>query len=181
MSTAITGAAGVYSVAAELSVRGWIASLTWGNAPRTDILAQRLDPPLVAAIQVKTRLTGDFQVGKSGEKAAPADSNEWYVLVSLREPGERPDFYVVPRNHMSAFIYVGFRRWVADAPSRRNINSTARTFKPDAFSEYKEAWERLNNPASTALCHLPEWVWDPVVGLPEDHPGLGQRAGATQR
>ena len=177
MSTAITGAAGAYSVAAELSLRGWIASLTWGNAPRTDILAQRLEPPLTAAIQVKTRLKGDFQVGVSGEQPAPARSNEWYALVSLRGPGERPDFYLVPRNHMSAFIFVGFRMWVAGAPSRRNPAGRARTFKPDVFAGYKEKWALLDRPASQAPWRLPDWVWSWAddVGLPAGHPGLGRR------
>jgi hypothetical protein len=182
MSTAVTGAAGAYYVAAELSVRGWIASLTWGGAPRTDVLAQRVEPPLTATIQVKTRLRGDFQVGVAGEHPAPTGSNEWYVLVSLGSPGERPDFYVVPRNHMSAFIYVGFRAWVAEAPSRRNAKGTARTFGRDAFAEYAESWELLDRAASKAPWRLPEWVWDSAgdVGLPPGHPGLGRRAKAQR-
>lgn len=92
-STAIWGAAGAYHVAAELSARGFIASLTWGNAPRTDVLAQHRDrPTLIHGIQVKTRRSGSFQLGEASEAVVPADANEWYVLVSLRAPGERPDF-----------------------------------------------------------------------------------------
>lgn len=83
------------------------ASVTWGNAPRTDVLAQRLDPSRLAAIQVKTRTSGDFQVGKGAEEPSPPGSDEWYVLVGLGEVGTRPDFFIVPRDHMSALVGEG--------------------------------------------------------------------------
>lgn len=177
MSTAITGAAGAYFVAGELSQRGWIASLTWGNTPRTDVLAQKLDPALTAAVQVKTRISGDFQVGVHGEDPSPVDANEWYVLVSLAGAGERPTFYVIPRNHLSAFIFVGFRAWVAERPEKRNAKGTARAFKPREMEGYQEAWDLLDDPAAKAPWRVPAWIWDSVaeVGLPAGHPGLGRR------
>src|SRR5687768_13665222 len=111
--TAITGATGAYFVAAELSQRNWVASVPYGNAPRTDVLAQRLDDTKVAAIQVKTRTTGSFQVGTKMEAPAAVRANEWVIPVSLIGPGHRPVFYVVPRAHLSAIVYVGYRLWVA--------------------------------------------------------------------
>jgi hypothetical protein len=108
-TTAITGAAGAYFVLAELSQLGWAASPTWGNAPRTDVLAQRADGARIIAIQVKTRLSGSFHIGQKGETPSAQRSNEWFVLVSLHGPGQRPDFYVVPRNHIAALVYCGFR------------------------------------------------------------------------
>ena len=79
----ITGAAGAYLVAGELSQRGFIASPTWHNAPRTDILAQSLDLPILAAIQVKTRTAGEFQLGLGGEKPALPQLER---VVRAREP-----------------------------------------------------------------------------------------------
>jgi len=38
--TAATGAAGAYFVAGELARKDWPASVTFGNTPRTDVLAQ---------------------------------------------------------------------------------------------------------------------------------------------
>jgi hypothetical protein len=52
--TGLTGAAGEYYVAAELSRRGWLATVTIKNSPGTDVLAQRLGTGRVVSIQVKT-------------------------------------------------------------------------------------------------------------------------------
>ena len=178
--SAITGAAGAYFAAAELSHRGWIASLTWGNTPRTDILAQSLDPPILVAVQVKARDTGDFQLGVHGEDPSTPGTNEWYILVSLGDVGARPDYYVVPRDHVSALAHIGYRTWLAE-PGRggrkRNAHSK-RDHTPEDFAGYHEAWELLEAPASKAPWRLDEWLWDEVDvhGLPEGHPGLGPRS-----
>jgi hypothetical protein len=76
-NTAVIGAAGAYFVAGELSHRSWVASLTLGNAPRTDVLAQRFAPDAVAAIQVKTRTSGKFTLGQKSEEPAAPKANEW--------------------------------------------------------------------------------------------------------
>jgi hypothetical protein len=176
---AVTGATGAYFVAGELSQRGWLASLTRANAPRTDILAQLLDPPVMAAIQVKTRRSGDLQIGIGGERPALPGANEWYVFVALRPAGERADFYVVPRDHVAALVYVGFWLWIADTPlgKSRNPAGTARTCSPEEFWGYREGWHLLEKPASEAPWLLDDWLWDeePRVGLPDGHPGLGPR------
>jgi len=176
-STALTGAAGAYHVAGELSQRGWMASLTQRNAPRTDVLAQDLRLPLLAAIQVKTRRVGDFQIGVGGEHPSPAGLNEWYALVSLRPLGERADFYIIPRNHVSAFVFIGFWNWIAEAPEggRRNPEGRHRTGTPADFAGYHERWDLLEATADDAPWLLEPWLWEAEreVGLPEGHPGLG--------
>ena len=113
-ATAITGAAGAYFVVAELSQLGWAASPTWGNAPRTDVLAQRAGSRM-AAIQVKTRLSGSFHIGQKGESPSPAGGNEWFVLVSLHGAGQRPDFYIASPPWSTVAIRLGFMRQVAGA------------------------------------------------------------------
>ena len=52
-ATGLTGAAGEYYVAAELSRRSWLATVTIKNSPGTDVLAQRLDRRRLVAIQTK--------------------------------------------------------------------------------------------------------------------------------
>lgn len=178
--TAVTGAAGAYLTAGELSQRGWVASLTWGNAPRTDVLAQRLDPPLVAAIQVKTRRTGDFQVGDKAEAPAQQGGNEWFVFVSLIGPGSRPVYYVVPRAHLSALVYVGDRLWLA-APGRggRVRQETARRAVSDRdIDGYREAWELLDQPAEAAEARLPDWYFESEQRVLDDGRPLLKRSGA---
>ncbi|HSI36145.1 MAG TPA: hypothetical protein VK986_21355, partial [Tepidisphaeraceae bacterium] len=50
-STGLTGAAGEYHVAAELSRRGRLATVTIKNSPGTDVLAQRRDRSAMVAAE----------------------------------------------------------------------------------------------------------------------------------
>src|SRR5579862_3787898 len=92
----LTGVAGEYFVAAELSRRGYVASLTLRNTRGIDILASNVDATKSVGIQVKTN---------SGKKAhwllsnkAESDTAEklCYVFVNLNST-DAPDYYVVPR------------------------------------------------------------------------------------
>ncbi|MGP8240274.1 MAG: hypothetical protein ACLQQB_00685, partial [Solirubrobacteraceae bacterium] len=60
----LVGSAGLYAAAYELARLQWLVSPTFGNASRTDLLAQRADEPTrqTVAIQVKTRTSGDFHL-----------------------------------------------------------------------------------------------------------------------
>ena len=54
LSTILTGVAGEYFVAAELSRRGFVASLTLRNTRGIDVLASNADATRSVGIQVKT-------------------------------------------------------------------------------------------------------------------------------
>src|SRR4051812_22343882 len=102
----LTGAAGGDYVAAELSRRDWVATVTIKNAPGTDVLAQRLDRRTIVAIQTKTASLGsNFRLKDKDEMPGERD-NEWYVLVGLRSELDRPVFYVVPRHVMAGMVYL---------------------------------------------------------------------------
>lgn len=182
-ATAITGAAGAYFVVAELSQLGWAASPTWGNAPRTDVLAQKADGSRVAAIQVKTRLSGSFQIGEKAETPSTVDG-EWFVLVALNGAGVRPDFYVLPRNHITALVYYGYRAWL-DRPGRhgrKHRETSMRAIKIDEVASYKERWDLLDAATGEAAWMLPEWVWreEKKHPPPTDDFKLGPRAASDQ-
>ena len=167
--TSITGAAGAYFVVAELSQRGWVASPTWGNAPRTDVLAQAADGSSLVSIQVKTRNTGSFQLGSKGEQPSSRDGNEWFILVSLKAPGEFPDFYVVPRDHIVALAYFGYRAWLArpGKNGRPHKQTAMRAIQVEEVERYKDAWGLLNSPAADADWMIPRWVWDVAKTTPD--------------
>jgi len=78
----LIGAAGEYFVAAELSRRGWLATVTIKNAPGTDVLAQHGATKQVVAIQTKTATTATFRLSARDEVPASAP-NQWCVLVAL--------------------------------------------------------------------------------------------------
>lgn len=165
---AITGAAGAYYVVAVLSERGWIASPTWGNAPRTDILAQRAEGTRVAAIQVKTHLAGpSFQLGNTVPTRGPTGGNEWFVLVWLNGPAKRPDFYIVPRNHVVALAHCGNEIFIRSPRRGGGERKTSRVaIKPGDVERYKEQWHLLDDQADLAPWMIPEWVWDAAEMYP---------------
>src|SRR5512134_932015 len=102
--TGLTGAAGEYYVAAELSRRGWLATVTIKNAPGTDVLAQHLSTKRTVAIQTKTSAGGrSFRLQAKDAHTFPDDEG-WVVLVGLAALTERPSFFVIPRCHLATML-----------------------------------------------------------------------------
>ena len=172
-----TGAAGAFYSAAQLAQRGWEASLTVGNAPRTDIVAQHHDHQTLIAVQCKA-LTGgqNFFLTQGCESPSRAGRNEWFILVALNGPNTRPDFFVVPRNVAAAYVYVGHHAWLT-VPGKRgqpHRDNTACTVERPAVKHYQEQWDLLEQPVDAVPYWLPDWVfeWAAKVGLPGGHPGL---------
>jgi len=157
--TAATGAAGAYFVAGQLALRGWPASPTFGNTPRTDVLAQVGANRLPLAIQVKTKSehSKDFQMGGISDYSPPG-ANEWVVLVALRDCAS-PDYYVIPRDHARATV------------EAYELNFGGRIFLGEQeFSAYKvcrekDRWELLAHPASEAEWEVEDWVRKDAKGV----------------
>ena len=90
------GISGEYFVAAELSRRGYVASLTLRNTRGIDVLASNADATKSVGIQVKTCQWVE-PVWLLNEKAeADSAENLFYVFVCLPQTGA-PSFYVVPQ------------------------------------------------------------------------------------
>jgi len=170
-------------VAAELSRRGWLATVTIKNAPGTDVLAQRRDRRRLA-IQTKTASYGNhFRLSVKDEQPAEQD-DEWYVLVGLREPEERPAFHVVPRHVMAAITYLEHRDWLWNldrlrAPIREGSQRKAnpqRTIRAEWINGYRDRWDLLDESAFAA-----PYLGDPrfldleqEVPLPSEYRTLAQ-------
>jgi len=152
--TGLTGTAGEYHVAAELSRRGWLATVTIKNSPGTDVLAQKVQPPAqLVAIQTKTTSKGNARyLLKKSEERLSTRPDEWFVFVALRELDERPDFYIVPRNVVACRLYSDHRNWLA-TPGRggRPHNPTDTSdIDADQLEGYSERWDLLDHPTTTA-------------------------------
>lgn len=91
--TSISGAAGVYFVAGELSRRGYIALTTTRNTKGIDLIVSNIDFSRTAYLQVKTnsRKYDFWIVGKPEFR-----DNLFYVFVNLMGNQEKPEYYVVP-------------------------------------------------------------------------------------
>ncbi len=138
-----TGVAGEYFVAAELSRRGFVASLTLRNTRGIDILASNIDATKSVGIQVKT-CQGSRPIWILNAKAEKdVAENLFYVFVCLPAQGE-PSFYVVPRATVATYARDTHSKWLA-TPGRKgqqHAPSDVRNFR-DPDNRYKDRWELL--------------------------------------
>ncbi|MCJ7696752.1 MAG: hypothetical protein MUO73_00255 [Thermoplasmata archaeon] len=92
----LTGMTGVFTVAAELSAKRYIVTLTSRNAPGIDIIASSLDLKKTFNIQVKANASDGTQsfwlLNKDAQNLI--SPNFFYVFVNFKKD-QKPDFYVV--------------------------------------------------------------------------------------
>lgn len=113
----MTGIAGAYFVAAELSQRGYIATVTSRNTEGVDVLASSIDGSKTVSIQVKTsaakhrkHFSGSWILAKKHEEIF--SPNLFYVFVDLQEGNQKPDFDVVPSKTVAEYIQTAHRDWL---------------------------------------------------------------------
>ena len=140
----LTGVAGEYFVAAELSRRGYIASISLRNTRGIDILATNQVASNSITIQCKTsRIYSKVWMltEKSEQFFAP---NHYYVFVGLGAADQRPSFHVVPSTTVAKFIAESHQRWLRTAgkDGKKHKDSAIRNFK-DPNDEYLECWDLL--------------------------------------
>lgn len=145
LSHGLSGVAGEYYAAAELSRPGFIATVTIRNAERIDIMASRPDGKRTLQIQVKT-------INSSIPKWILTEKNEhhrgpdfFYIMVRLGPIGTRPDFYIVPSEVVAEHVRTSHAAWLSrpkkDGSNRKD--SSIRNFV-DKECRFKEAWEQLD-------------------------------------
>lgn len=144
LTSLLSGISGEYFVAAEISRRGWVASITLRNTRGIDLLASNQDATRTVAIQVKTNRTNK-KIWMMTEKAelftAP---NHFYVFVNLRDEKQRPDFHIVPSKEVAAFVSKNHQKWLATPGKKgqKHNDNKMRKFE-DLSSRYLEKWDLL--------------------------------------
>jgi hypothetical protein len=154
----ITGATGEFYVAAEISKRGAIATLTVKNTPMVDVIATNLANGKSASIQVKTRSIRNTQGWKLTNKAETQSTikNHYYVFVNLKQDS-LPDYYIIPFNEFGKMIIAKHKRWLAmkGRDGNPHKDNNIRNFKPDKINlpfykpdvelgkKYKDRWDIL--------------------------------------
>jgi len=144
----ITGVAGEYFVAAELSRRGWIATVTLKNTPNIDVLATTPDGSRTINIQVKTRSPGNRQgwILNKGIEALVTGKNFYIAFVDLRGVDEIPDYYLIPKNLFAKWISERHKTWLSKPGrgGRAHVDNPIRAFdKPQfgTFEKYHNNWD----------------------------------------
>lgn len=140
----LTGVAGEYFVAGELSRRGYIASITLRNTRGIDILAASEDGRRTAAIQVKTYQGSGkgWPLNRKAETLAAPDL--FYVFVNLNEPTGAPTYHIVPSAVVAEYVSRTHREWLA-TPGRNgqaHKDTGMRKFF-DRDDEWLDRWDVL--------------------------------------
>ena len=144
ISKILSGVAGEYFVAAELSRRGFIASISLRNTRNIDILCSTEDGKRSVTIQVKTHQGSQRQwlLRKAAETLQ--EENLFYVFVRLNGPDGMPAYHVVESSIVAGHCREGHLRWLSelkhDGSPRKD--TSMRTFR-DPEGEYEGAWHRL--------------------------------------
>jgi hypothetical protein len=143
LSGTLCGISGEYFVAAELSRRGYIASITLRNTRGVDILASNADATHSVGVQVKSAQG----IGKSwmltSKVEADTATNLFFVFVRLNGLAE-PEYYVVPREEVSRFAAENHKKWLA-TPGKKgqpHRDTPIRQFS-DADDKYLGRWDLL--------------------------------------
>ena len=138
------GVSGEYFVAAELTKRGYIASITLRNTKGIDILATNADATQTANIQVKTK-QGKGRSWVLSEKAETYFSdNLFYIFVNLRKLTERPEYFIVPSKDVASFVKKNHTKWLVTPGKngQKHNDTTMRQFH-DPEEKYLERWNIL--------------------------------------
>ena len=140
----LAGVAGEYYVAAELSRRGFIASISLRNTRGMDILATNKDASRALTIQVKTNQKKRRKWLLSDKSESLVSETHFYVLVNLGAKEERPDFHIVPSIAVARFVKESHQLWLSrpGLGGKAHVDNPMRIFE-DFAGVYLEKWELL--------------------------------------
>lgn len=144
LSSGLSGVAGEYFVAAELSRLGLVASITLRNAKGIDILCSNEDASKQLGIQVKTNKRSNREWVLNSKAEDYFADNLFYVFVNLNDNQKHPDYFVVPSSIVAQQIKESHATWL-NTPGRggkAHNDNTMRKFV-DTKEDYKGRWDLL--------------------------------------
>lgn len=137
------GIAGEYYVAAELTRRGHIATITLRNSESVDIICTKADLSKSYSIQVKTS-RGNKPSWILNEKSEKHFSeNLFYVLVLLDDETD-PQYHIVPSKIIANTISTTHSNWLKGIKKNGDArkDSTMRKFD-DPDNMYRDRWNLI--------------------------------------
>lgn len=152
LSKLITGMAGEYLVAGQMSLRGWTANLTYKNYPGVDIIGQHSfrGDNTIAQIQVKASVYPSFWVGIRYSERPKMDTiiKGPYVLVYFEDKDGNldPSYYILTKRQMIDLINQSDEAYRNKPRGDRQLSpdySIKLYIKRDNLEEFKDKWENL--------------------------------------
>jgi len=144
ISGILAGVSGEYFVAAELSRRGYISSVTLKNTKGIDILVTNESATKTIGIQVKTN-QNDRKAWVLNSKAEEFYSDDlFYVFVNLVAVGKLPEYYIVPSKIVADTVKAGHKAWL-DTPGKngQEHNDNPMRMFEDKEQKYRDKWDTL--------------------------------------
>ena len=143
LSTTLSGVAGEYFVAAELSRRGYVASLTLRNTRGIDILASNADATKSVGIQVKAIQSSGKEWMLNKKIESEVATNLFYVFVRLNDL-DSPEYFVVPKEAAALYAKSNHERWLATPglKGQAHKDTSMRKFA-DPDLKYLDRWDLL--------------------------------------
>lgn len=148
LQSGLSGVAGEYFVAAELSRRGFIASVTLRNAQGIDILATKPTSTSIIGIQVKTNQHSQRKWPVSYKVEDLDRPDLYFVFVNLNGINQ-PSYHIVPSAVILEYCRTNHAAWLATPGKggRPHKDNAIRTFTdPDGM--YLSKWEILDKPGA---------------------------------
>ncbi len=142
----LTGIAGVYYAAAELTKKGYNASILLNNSEIYDILAVDQTNHQQLLIQVKT--TWDYRGGRKwilNKKVEDFyNENFFYIFINLFNEDKRPEFFIIHSKELAKKIKNGHQSWL-ETPGRKGQKHNENSMRQFSDKEgvYLEKWEHL--------------------------------------
>ena len=114
------GNASQFFVAGELCRQGWMAVVTMGNCPNTDILVSNKAGTKFVHVQVKTFVPGNRTCSVGMKAEQEFGDNFFWVLAGIPTPGQDEPFvyYVIPSAEMAFQVRRNHQAWL-DAPGKK--------------------------------------------------------------
>ena len=136
------GVAGEYLAAGELSLRGWVSSITLRNSRGIDIIASNPEGTKSVSVQVKTNSDGANKWILSKKSEEYFSVNHVYIFVAIKGLGERPEYRIVPSERVARQIKEGHQNWLIGKKSngQPRKDSKIRNYY-DLEDEHLEAWD----------------------------------------
>ena len=144
LTAVLSGVAGEYYVAAELSALGYIASITLRNTKGIDIVCSNSDATKTVSIQVKTRRQRAREWMLNQKVEDYYADNLFYVFVTLNDHEQAPDYFIVPSKVVADYSKVTHKEWLS-TPGRSGAvhnDTPVRKFK-DKEEKYMNRWDLL--------------------------------------
>lgn len=144
ITSSLAGVSGEYFVAAELSRRGYIASITLRNTKGVDILCSNTDVTRQFGVQVKTNRRSNREWILNSKSEEYFADNLFYIFVNLHGTKKAPDYFIVPSAEVARYTKESHIAWrdTSGRNGRVHNDTTMRKFA-DFDGKYLNKWDSL--------------------------------------